>query len=97
MKNAVLSTILALTSLLATTSFGQSKTAVDSVISNTQVIFKGETIIDVGGKSTLIPMYSRVTNNNKFYTDSTAALEIQSLYKMLKNGYDFQVLAVTYS
>ncbi|MBO0939562.1 peptidylprolyl isomerase [Fibrella sp. HMF5335] len=60
-------------------------------------IDSSETIIDVGGNATLVLMYSRVTNNNVVYTDSTAILEIQSLYRMLKNGYNFHDLAVKYS
>lgn len=42
-------------------------------------------------------MYSRETNNNVRYTDSTASVEIMSIYKMLQNGYDFSGLAVRYS
>ncbi|MBC8152372.1 MAG: peptidylprolyl isomerase [Bacteroidetes bacterium] len=42
-------------------------------------------------------LYSRETNNNTRYTDSTAKVEIESLYKMLQNGYDFSGLAVRYS
>lgn len=42
-------------------------------------------------------VYSRATNNNVRYTDSTARVEIQSLYKMLRNGYDFEGLALRYS
>ena len=83
--------------LLKTVSFAQPKTALDSIISNTQVIFKGETIYDVGGNSRIAPMYSRVTNNNKFYTDSTARVDSQLLYKMIQNGSDFYDLAVNYS
>lgn len=41
--------------------------------------------------------YSRETNNNVRYTDSTARVEIMSIYKMLQNGYDFSGLAVRYS
>ena len=97
MKNTLVYALSIVLALLMNVSFGQSKMELDSIISNAQVIFKGETIIGVGGKSTLMPMYSRVTNNNKFYTDLTANIEIQSLYKMLQNGYAFHDLAVTYS
>ncbi len=97
MKNALFFTLLPVLMLLKITSYSQPKTAIDSIIDNTQVIFKGETIIDVGGKSTLMPMYSRVTNNNKFYTDSTANVDSQSLYKMIQNGSSFHDLAVNYS
>ncbi len=42
-------------------------------------------------------LVSRATNNNVVYTDSTAKVEIQSIYKMLQNGYDFSGLAIRYS
>ena len=37
------------------------------------------------------------TNNSVQYTDSTATVEIESIYKMLVNGYDFAGLAGRYS
>ena len=97
MKNGLSVALLLFFLLLELTSFAQSKTDVDSVIANTQYIQKGEAIIDVGGKNEHTFMYSRVTNNNKLYTDSTATIDIQSLYKILQNGYKFHDLAINYS
>ena len=49
------------------------------------------------GSSGWAQVNSGETNNPVRYTDSTARVEIQSLYRMLQNGYDFSGLALRYS
>ncbi|MBO0929822.1 peptidylprolyl isomerase [Fibrella aquatilis] len=96
MKNALLCTLLSFLVLHKTNSFGQQGTQVDSLFWASQMQFNKQ-IQAVDGKTVIVPMYSWETNNNKRYTDSTANIEIQSLYKMLQNGYNFHDLAVDYS
>lgn len=96
MKNVSAYALLPILALLATVSLGQQNTQVDSLFRVSQTQFN-KRIQAVGGRTVMVPMYSWETNNNKLYTDSTAKVEIQSLYKMIKNGYKVCDLAVNYS
>lgn len=96
MKIPLIFALLSVLVFLKTASFAQSDQKIDSLFWESQTQFNKK-IQAVGGKLEVVPMYSRVTNNNKFYTDSTANVEIQSLYKMIQSGSDFYDLAVKYS
>ncbi|AKD56642.1 peptidylprolyl isomerase [Spirosoma radiotolerans] len=41
--------------------------------------------------------YNRETNNNKTYNDSTAKVEIYTIYELLKHGEKFDNMAIKFS
>jgi parvulin-like peptidyl-prolyl isomerase len=58
------------------------------------ILFTYLLFLSVSAKAQL---YSRETNNNTIYTDSTAKKEILTLYNLILNGQDFSDIAFKYS
>ena len=91
-------TAILISMLLTTWAKAQSTPHADTTSINKPIRQAGADIIEYQTPpGTTVQVYNRETNNNAHYTDSTARVEIESLYRMIKNGYNFYDLAVNYS